>query len=372
MGKIALPPAVENALYWAFRAVTAAATLSSVEAMRSVARRTGRLYALSPFNGKRLLRAQDNLRVAFPDWDDAQTRSTAIQSYEHLFMLGLETMYAPRLLNEEGWTTHLGMVQISEAVVELWSGLRVVLSTRHCGNFDLVRYTLALLGFPMHALYRPMDLRPLDEWMRQTRQRRGLVLVDKFGALKRLPEIMRAGAPVGFVADQSGGDRGIFVPFFNRVCSTYKSIGLLAMQFDAAVICGCARRLAPGEHVSTGLGGYSLPGDEAAGMRYDVDLVDLIRPEDWKAQPDPLFYLTARYRRAIETMIRRSPEQYFWMHRIWRARPRHERLGKPFPKALREKIAQLPWITDSDMARILEHSERDAATLKATGMDRLP
>jgi hypothetical protein len=73
----------------------------------------------------------------------------------------------------------------------------------------------------------------------------------------------------------------------------------------------------------------------------------------------------------METMIRKSPRQYLWMHRIWRSRPLHERAGRPFPGALEEKIRLLPWVTDADVEAMKGHSGRDAATLAATGLDRL-
>jgi KDO2-lipid IV(A) lauroyltransferase len=94
-----------------------------------------------------------------------------------------------------------------------------------------------------------------------------------------------------------------------------------------------------------------------------VEVTDTFGPEDWNSQPDPLYYITARYRRAMEMMVRRAPNQYFWMHRIWRSRPAHERLGKPFPNALREKMSQLPWMTDADVAAVVDRSERDARDL---------
>jgi len=46
---------------------------------------------------------------------------------------------------------------------------------------EAMDYALALLGFPLHALYRPLDLKPLDQYVRSSRSRSGLVLVDKFG-----------------------------------------------------------------------------------------------------------------------------------------------------------------------------------------------
>jgi KDO2-lipid IV(A) lauroyltransferase len=175
--------------------------------------------------------------------------------------------------------------------------------------------------------------------------------------------VLEAKYPVGLVADQSGGDRGMFVPFFGRLTSTYKSIGLLAMQTGAVLVCGTARRLRPDEApapgaLRTGFGSFGPPS-----MRYAIELTDVFGPEDWESQPDPLFYLTARYRLAMERMIRRAPEQYLWMHRMWRARAGHERHGKPFPPALRDKLLALPWLTAADVDAIVERSARDAAAV---------
>ena len=96
-------------------------------------------------------------------------------------------------------------------------------------------------------------------------------------------------------------------------------------------------------------------------MRYRIEVSDCFSSDDWADQPDPLFYITARYRRSIEEMIRRTPEQYLWMHRIWKSRPRHERLNKPFPDSLRAKLAALPWMTDDELGGLVERSDRDRA-----------
>ena len=210
---------------------------------------------------------------------------------------------------------------------------------------------MALLGFNMHAIYRPLDLRLADDWVRQTRSRRGLDLLDKFGAMRAMPELMAKKEAVAFVADQNAGDRGLQVPYFGRLASSYKSIGLTALQFNANILIGQARRL-PTE-----------PGT-AQTMRYRIEVVDQFSSEDWESQPDPLFYITARYRRSIEQMIRNSPEQYLWMHRIWKSRPRHERLNKPFPDSLKSKLQSLPWMTDEELAKIIDRSDQDRAYMQ--------
>lgn len=350
-------PVVSTAAYLTVRSLIAALSVPRLDISRESVRVFARWYLRQGFSKRSLARAKANLAMAFPDWHEEKVDEVARASHEHLGMLGVEMAYTPRLLTDDGWVNHLDVGPVSQALRTLTSAKPAILITGHTGNWELMGYAMALLGFPIRALFRPLDLPAMDEWVRTVRQRRGLTLVDKFGAVRQLPNLIRSGAPVGFVADQNGGDRGIFTPFFNRLTSTYKSIGLLAMQFNARVVCGMARR--------------QLSGKAPGSLGYVLELVDEFGPEDWNTHPDPLFYLTARYRRSIEMMVMRAPEQYLWMHRIWRSRPKHERVQKPMPASMIEKIRLLPWITDADLERIKDQSARDAQTLAATGQTRL-
>ncbi|GJM18712.1 MAG: lipid A biosynthesis acyltransferase [Phycisphaeraceae bacterium] len=324
----------------------------------ALARRLGREFGKSPFNKTRVARAADRIAVALPELDAPARRDLVLESYEHLANLAVEMALAPRYLNEDSWVDYIELGEIGGVIREMMTDGPVMLITGHCGNWEIVGYTLALLGFPMHALYRPLDVEPMDRFVRRTRERRGLMPLSKFGAIHELPAIMEAGGTVGFVADQNAGERGLFVPFFNRLASTYKTIGLVAQKYRAPVIVGQARRLPP------------TPGGPRR-LHHQLDMEDIIHPEDWESQPDPLFYLTARYRRAIERMVLRSPEQYLWMHRIWKSRPRHERLDREFPPALREKLAQLPWMTDADVEALVDRSDRDREWLRDNNATRM-
>jgi KDO2-lipid IV(A) lauroyltransferase len=368
----------------AFAAVRLGAGLVNIAgpepAMRFL-RRTGGLYSALPLNRRRLQRAIDNIAWCFPTWPAPLVRDYALESYRHLFCLGAEVMLTQRLLSADGYARYVEIGDLGDGLTQMCSGKPVLLITGHCGNWELLGTTLSALGFPMHALYRPLDMAPLDAWMHETRSRRGLTLVDKFGAAEVLPKLLEDGQAVGFIADQNAGDRGLFVPFFNRMASAYKTIGLLAMKYGATVVCGHARRLsglsARGLLPGAVAGAYAPhaflhPGRsterearEAQMFRYRIEIVDSFGPEDWAGKPDPLFYITARYRRAIEIMVRRAPEQYLWMHRYWKSRPPHERKGSPFPGQLKEKIASLPWIDEDDVQQIVERSERDSRALRA-------
>lgn len=309
----------------------------------------GGTYAQSARNRDRLQRGLDNLEWCFPEWSPEHRREVCVESYRHLFGLAAEMSCVPFLFDSSGWPERVDLGDTKDAIDLLFERKPAILITGHCGNWEALGVTIAHFGFRMHALYRPLDLKPLDRWVRRTRGLRGLELIDKFGAAKELPEIMGRGDPLGFTADQNAGAKGIFVPFFDRLASTYKSIGLMAIQYDAPMICGHATRIRG-------------PGGE---LRYRVEVVDLIYPGDWKTQPDPLYYVTARYRRAIEEMVRRAPDQFLWMHRYWKARPRFEKEGKPFPEPLRDKLRALPWMTDESLGRIVERSRIDSERIRA-------
>lgn len=361
-----LPTWVQQAAYFAARGLVALPQVAGIQPSLRFASAFARRWALAPTNRTRLRRALEHIAVAYPHWSEQRRLECAVNSFEHAFMLAVEIAFVPRLITPHAWHEYVEYKNAALALQTVTNDRPTIFITGHCGNWELVGSAMAMLGYPIAAVYRPLDLRPLDAWLRRSRARAGLTLVDKFGAIRDLPPLLEARRPVAFVADQNGGDRGIFVPFFGRLVSSYKSIAVLAMQFQANVVIAQARRLGwRGEH--------RLPGSTGERpFRFSIEVEDGFGPETYMAQPDPAFYLTARYRRAIENMIRACPWDYFWMHRSWRSRPPHERFNKPFPDGLRRKLELLPWMTPDDVAHVVARSDEDRGTLARLGVQRLP
>ncbi|MBO6738605.1 MAG: hypothetical protein JJ916_01975 [Phycisphaerales bacterium] len=349
---------LQPALYTAIRSGLIGINAFPLPSVLRFGRTLGRTYGGLGVNRKRVGRAIDRLAVAMPELSEQERADLVMRSYEHLAMLAAELAVLPRYLTEDAWSDYIELGELDRVIRPLLDERPSLLLTAHCGNWEVLGYTMALLGFRMHAVYRPLDLRPADRWLRQTRSRRGLELVDKFGAMHKLPGLLANNESVAFVADQNAGQRGLHVPFLGRLASSYKSIGLMAIQHRARIIVGCAQR-------------QCAQRGNPAGMRYRIEIEDRIDPEDWESQPDPLFYITARYRRAIEQSVRRAPEQYLWMHRIWKSRPRHERLDRPFPSNLRAKLEALPWMTQDELDAIIHRSDLDRAMLKEQGVTEL-
>ncbi len=349
---------------WAQPAVTAlvegavsASALAGLDRSSAFAGKLGGAFGRMPFNRKRFVRALDHIGEVFPEMGRRDRERLALEAYRHLFRLAIELTVFPRVNHDTFWN-HIELGDCERFLDMMRDRAPMILITSHAGNWELLGHAMCLIGAPIHAVYRKLDNPSLDRWVRETRSRSGLTLIDKVGASLEVPGHLLAGHPVGFIADQNAGDKGLFVPFFGRMASTYKSIGVLAMSHKAIVVCGHAVRL-------SGLGPMSTAQRTRVEMdptlRYRLDVVDVIDPSSWEKHPDPLFYITARYRRAIELMVRSAPEQYLWMHRYWKSRPRWEVEGKPFPPRLIEKMRTLPWMTEADIAHVVARSERDTA-----------
>ncbi|MFG0256465.1 MAG: lysophospholipid acyltransferase family protein [Phycisphaerales bacterium JB043] len=329
------------------RALTGLIRAAGVDDSISTLRDIGGAYATSSRSRHRLQRAIENLSWAFPDMAMDEVHDRAIESYRHLFSLIAEIACAPSFFASDEWEQRIVFDNsIWPSVDLLREHNPCVLITAHCGNWEMLGMALGNWGFPVHALYRPLDLKPLDKWVHESRSRHGLYLLDKFGAAEKFHRIIERGESIGFTADQNAGAKGVYVPFFDRLASTYKSIGLLAIQYQLPLACGFAQRLFD---------------RKTQHYQYRLAVTDLIKPEDWSNQPDPLFYVSARYRRAIEMMVRADPSQYLWMHRAWKTRPKFERMGRPVPSSLADKIRALPWMGEAQYERIIERAARDAS-----------
>ena len=57
-------------------------------------------------------------------------------------------------------------------------------------------------------------------------------------------------------------------------------------------------------------------------MYYRPVCEDVIDPREYAGRADAVRAITERYTAALERMIRRHPEQYFWLHRRWKSRPK--------------------------------------------------
>jgi KDO2-lipid IV(A) lauroyltransferase len=261
------------------------------------------------FDRRHRRRALAHLRLSFPDWPEERYRRIAKASVRNMVYLGLEILFTTRLITPGRWRRHVTLVNQAENIrLLLEHRTPLIYVTGHFGNWEVVGYTMAALGFPNVAIARPLDNPYLDRYIRGVREKRGMSILDKKGATESLDDLLGKKAAASFIADQDAGRKGVFVDFFGRPASTYKSIALLAMAYRAPIIVGYGQRLNEQYHFAIGI-------------------QRIIRPEEWADKDDPLRWITQEYTTALESVIRTAPEQYLWVHRRWKHRPKGEQAG---------------------------------------------
>lgn len=251
-------------------------------------------------------RAMGNLRRSFPDMPEKECEKMARESMRTLFMLGVEVLFTTRLIHVSTFTRYIEMGDFAPVLrLLLQKNQGLIMLTGHYGNWEILGYVLATLGFETTSVARPLDNPYINDWVMGVRERMGQKIIAKKGATEDITNTLAGKGTVGFIADQNAGPKGIFVNFFGRKASTYKSIGLVAMEYNVPIVIGYARRL-------------------KQSFRFQVGATDIIYPQDWQSQDQPLQYITQRYTAAIETFVREDPGQYLWVHRRWKTRPKGE------------------------------------------------
>jgi Kdo2-lipid IVA lauroyltransferase/acyltransferase len=295
---------LDRLTYLALRLVAMALHCFAVDTNLQTAKLIGSImYAI---DRKHRERALANLRRSFPQMPQRRLNELARRSMQQLVMLGVEVLFTTRLIRLDTYARYCELENFAESLgLLLRPGRGLIMLTGHYGNWEILGYVLATLGFETTAVARPLDNPYVNRWLLGVRERQGQRILDKKGAVSEVTDLLQAGQAVGFIADQNAGTKGMFVEFFGRLASTYKSIGLLAMRYEVPVVIGYARRVDDRFHFKLGAR-------------------DVIYPDDWKSKDDPLRYLTQRYTKAIEDIIREDPGQYLWVHRRWKTRPKGE------------------------------------------------
>ena len=266
----------------------------------------GLAWAVRKIDRRHRLVAKENLQHAFPGrYADGELERFVANVYRHFCRMIVEIVHLDRRIHIMNWRSYLEYATPtdSENVVRTFLSDRpVLLVTPHFGNWELSSYVMGMLGFKIFAIARPLDNPYLDAWMRRWREATGQKMIAKKGEYERIEEVLKAGNVLGTLGDQDAGARGMFVDFFNRPASTHKAVALLAIEYNVPMlVLGAARVGEP--------------------MRYRVYVEDVIDPSDYPVRADAVKVITERFTQALERLVRRHPEQYFWLHRRWKHQP---------------------------------------------------
>jgi KDO2-lipid IV(A) lauroyltransferase len=244
----------------------------------------------------------ENLRTAFPNLAADERELIAWQMWRHLFLMAAEIAHTPRKVHETNWKEHSQIVNQELFVRTLLGGRPLVLISAHFGNFELGGYLMGLFGFPTYTVARRLDNRYLDRFVNDFRGRTGQFMLPKQGSREMIQGVLERGGILTLLGDQAAGEKACWVNFFGRPASTHKAVAAFSLANDAPTLVSYARRL-------------DRP------LRYEVGPEAICDPRCPDFQLGSIPRLAQWYTDHLETIIRRCPEQYWWLHRRWKGQP---------------------------------------------------
>lgn len=250
----------------------------------------------------------EQLERAFPEADEGRRRDVGRQCYAHLGAEAVAMLRLARLDSRKvlARTRMIGRDVLEEAAQ---AGRGIVLVTAHFGNWELAGASITARGFPLDVVAARQRNLLFDRRINVSRERLGMRVIPRGEARRGVLESLRAGRFVGILGDQDARRAGVFVDFFGRPAATARGPALLALRAGAPLATTFCIR---------------LPGRKP---RYEVRIKRLPLPAS-DARPGSPGNLAARvealtqaHTARLEALVRRHPEQYFWLHRRWKTPP---------------------------------------------------
>jgi len=202
----------------------------------------------------------------------------------------------PRLNRENihGLIRYDGLENFTNAMAR---GRGVLVATAHLGNWELSAFAHAYMTAPMHIVVRPLDNPRLDAWVERRRTLSGNHLIRKKEAAREILRALHKGDAVGVLIDQNVVPaEGVFIDFFGRKACAGTAFVKFAHHSGAPVVPGFA---------------LWEPKESRYVLRFypEIEMTCDVAAD------------TQRVHSQLESVIRRYPDQWLWIHRRWKTRP---------------------------------------------------
>jgi KDO2-lipid IV(A) lauroyltransferase len=242
-----------------------------------------------------------NLSLCFPEMDAAERKRLVRATFESSGIAVFEVALAwwggderLRKLHRMEGQEHLAAARAL--------GKGVILLGGHYTTLEISGRLLAFNTDRIQPIYKPARNALYEAVMAGSRKRtfENLLANDDMRAILRA---LKSGATIWYAPDQDfGRDRSVFAPFFGVPATTLLATMRLARLSGAPVLPFYSER---------------LPGTEGYLIRIGAPLANFPTGDDVADG--------TAVNAAIEEQVRRTPEQYLWLHKRFKSRP----IGEP-------------------------------------------
>ncbi|MBL3574762.1 lauroyl acyltransferase [Rhodovulum sulfidophilum] len=237
-------------------------------------------------------RAEANLAMIWPDMPAPRRRRIADQVADNAGRTLIENYSTEAFLARMAGTEPKGpgLAALAAARQE---GRPAILVTGHFGNYEAARAALVARGYEIGGLYRPMANPFFNaHYVRTMEAFGGPVFPQGRRGTTGFVRHLRSGGMLVLLTDQHAR-RGAELHFMGHPALTALSAAELALRYDAELIPFYATRCPDG-------------------LSFEIEI------EAPVARATPREMMQA-LNDSLEARVRRHPEQWFWIHRRWKA-----------------------------------------------------
>lgn len=239
-------------------------------------------------------RVRQNLALAWPELPKSEVDRLA-RAVPDNFGRTLIEVYSGEALKRHVAGTELegpGAAALDEACK---AGRPVMMVSGHFGNHDAVRAILAQKYGNISGLYRSLDNIYFNRhWVRSLNAISSPVYPRTRRGLAELVKFLRQGNIVAFLMDQHVAE-GARLSFFGLPAMTSLSAAELALKYDALF-----------------LPAFGIRKEDGITFRAYIDT-----PIPHSSAEN----MTQQFNDRLEAVVRQYPDQWFWVHRRWKAKP---------------------------------------------------
>ena len=250
--------------------------------------------------------AIENISKAFPEKSINDHEIIFSNNFDHLGFLVADTFWKPKMTQD--WFDQYvkyepGSLQVEQEMIEYANRNKVgfILVSGHIGTWENI---VQFVGYRMHGavIFKKIKNRFLDRWVEKNRNKFGTVTfpMEETGSLIKY---LKQGGVAGLAADQNAGGAGIFIDFLNRPASTYRGPATIAYLTGAPLV--FITLIHRGN-------GY---------MDLYLENLGSIDKSHFQDKESAIKEGTQLWVNALERAIKRTPGQYFWVHRRWKTTP---------------------------------------------------
>jgi KDO2-lipid IV(A) lauroyltransferase len=252
-------------------------------------------YRIIPIRKKVVI---ENLKMAFPEKSESEILKLTKANYLS-FAITFSELLILKTTKIEELKAKCTSSNGNEIVEEFKKGNGILLVSAHFGNWEFGALWLNLFwGIGISVLAKKQRNLLLSNWLTSMRNRFGNKEIYTGESFLKIIRALKNKEIVGIVGDQRGRKDSIRIKFFGRETAVFTGAGGIAAKMNIPMFFGFAKRDEFGNYQTTF-------------YKITCDKQDLSDEEKTKI-------LTQKYFTKLEEVIRENPEQWFWMHNIWK------------------------------------------------------